>query len=1136
MKTFIDIFKTVMVAAVFLVSAVGCSDDIDYPAGSGPEGENTKLTLKINVTEATKLSRATSDSYVKSLWVGIYNASTGQRTNTQYFFTRNEDVPGHAFKTLENIECKSGNSYIVAVANYEDQTATDMRDKSTGTLAEKLEKATTWEAYCALAIEQNMASGGVDISVAEPSGELIMSGAYYESNHDAGTAPGEMKQVYISSKTAKLTGAIHLRRLWSKNTLNISAAGDIVSMELLDVEIINVPKYSWVQDRAVTAGLDGDLTTVNAGDILDSKALENSSYLTSMRFTPPSEITVKDNVYTFSFWQFENKRTGSAADYADREIEHKDAAGKNTGIYTSLCSAAAGDVNNNATYVKIHANITYKNPGSLINPDGIEVGDNAGQLPGSAASRTAEVSYIVHLGYIGKIASDFNCNRNTNYTYYITAESVGKILLEAFIENDSEHQPGAEGTVTDVTDKIETMDAHSGQFNIFLTADQVKGFTFSMRTYASGSVKSFYYNSDTDNNIPASTENDFKYYNWIELIPTGLDVGKKDSEIDKNNERIFAEYPNIVNGREGKHVYYPHELPKSGEDGQWFTVIVNEYAYERPYSYEGTIYGNKQYGDESGDNWKTYVNQPNRQAWFNVAQETSKDGESVYYKSKYALTQRSFQTYYNTSESSCETALAVEHINENFGQNIRWLGNAGASGDNGRSNLWTAVSGDPQWSSYLDVTSQQNVNAINNKVQTADTDLDLSARVYPLIKQKLMTGLTGNSGHFDTGASEQYDPQHGTDAQYINAIYACLNRNRDENGNGQIDAAELKWYLPGAGKYLRLILGRNSLSTPLMDYAQSKLYDKCGDDANTRYHYIASDGKIIWVDEGLSSSNFLNGGAWSHAPWQLRCIRNLGTNLNSPGDKEDGVDAAYNDKDYDSSTLGGVVKVKHYYGTALREPTTSPLPMHKASAPENKLARYGFEIAPRGNFANATKDREAPAQFIKTSDHTVTQAYGPSNMATYKEYSDSIAIASPCQDLNKNSGRIGWRVPNQKEIAIMMRMGILGSTAESYSWVEQSFLGFSYWTLQASQNGMGTQDGFMTCTQEHWTNFDDNKGTLGSSTEELSWNYRMVTAEPVNKIATATNWKAKYVRAVRCVRDLTAAEAEKTYSEIVNNR
>lgn len=1133
MKTFIHIFKATVLAALFATTIVACIDDIDYPKGQGPEGEAATVTLKINVAEAVKLSRATSDTYVKNLWVGIFNASSSTCTYSG-FHTTETDVTNHDnFKELKDINCKSGNSYIVAVANYDGYTATDMRDKTSGSLEDKLKDVKNWDDYCALAIEQNMAAGGVDISVAEPSNELIMSGSYYETSHSAIVVPDRMEPVYIEPNNSTLSGAIHLRRLWAKNTLNISATGDIIAMELLDIEVFNVPKYSWIQDRSVAVDVKEDIADDNAGDLMNSKALDNTSYLSSMRFTPPAEISVSDGVYSFSYWQFENKRTGTSTSYEARDREYKDGANKNTGVYTSLCPTAEGNVNNNATYVKIHANITYKNPANLVNPDGVGVGNGDNQLPPSAASRTAEVTYVVHLGYIDGIATDFNCHRNTNYIYKITAHSVGNILLEAFVEG-SEVQPGAEGTVTDVTDKIETLDAHSGVFNIFLTTEQVKGFTFSMRTYVSGSVKSFYYNSDTDNNIPSSDNEEFKYYNWIEFVPTGYDLNETDANKTPANERRFASFPNITTGRANAKVYYPHELPKSGLDGQWFTVYVNEYTYERPYGYKGTIYGTNVYGNESGTNWKSYVNQPNRQAWFNVAQEVSADGESVYFKSKYALTQRSLQTYYNMNEKSCETALGVEHINENFGQNIRWSGDVGASSDNGRSNLWTAVAGNKSWSEYLDTKSQQSVNAINNKVQTADTDLDLSARVYPLIKQKLMTGLTGNSGHFNTGASEQYDPQNGDDAQYINAIYACLNRNRDENGNGQIDEAELKWYLPGAGKYLRLILGRNSLSTPLMDYAQSKLYDKCGDDANTRFHYIASDGKIIWVDEGLSSSKFKDGGKWSHAPWQLRCIRNLGTNLNSPSDEKDGVDAAYNDKDYDSTTLGGVVKVKHYYGTALREPTTSPLPMHKASAPENKLGRYGFEIAPRGNFANATKDREAPAQFIKTSNHTIAQAYGPSNMATYKEYSDSIAIASPCQDLNNKSGRKGWRVPNQKEIAIMMRMGVLGTLAESYSWVQQWWSGT--WSLQASKDGESTKDGFMTCTQEHWTNFDDNNGTLGSSTEKLSWNYRMVTAEPVNKIATATNWKEKYVRAVRCVRDLTAAEADKSYDDIVNNR
>lgn len=1085
MKTFIDIFKTVMMAAVFLVSAVGCSDDIDYPAGSGPEGEDTKLTLKINVTEATKLSRATSDSYVKSLWVGIYNSSTGERTNTQYFFSRNEDVPGHAFKTLENIDCKSGYSYIVAVANYEDQTATDMRDKTTGPLDEKLEKATTWEAYCALAIEQNMASG-VDISIAEPSGELIMSGAYYKSNHDVGKAPGEMEPVYISSKTANLTGAIHLRRLWSKNTLNISADGDIVSMELLDLEIINVPKYSWVQDRAVTVGLDGNLTTVNAGDVIDSKALENSAYLTSPRVTPPAEITVKENVYTFSFWQFENKRTGTATNYDEREKEYKDAAGKNTGIYTSLCQTADGNSNNNATYIKIHANITYNDPkGNLQNPS-ITYPENVEPLPGSTTSRTADVTYIVHLGFIGRDAKDYNCYRNTEYTYNISARTVNQILVEAF--TNTENQPGAVGNVTDVTDKLYSLDAHYGVFNIYLEKEEISNFSFSMVTYNDNKEYRVYRDKNGNSNIEDVPK---EYYDWVELVATGNKTN------NKTYEQRLAPYP----GHGSNKILYLGDLPDSELEGQWFTVYVNEYAYE-------SRLGDANYGDEKKEKrWKKYVNQPNRQAWFNVDQAISNDGLSAYYKSKYALTQKSIQTYYNYEEESCENALGVEHLNESFGLNIRWANNVTVESDvkqivptdtdvldadRGRYNVWYSLgltSSNRSWKDFLALDTQQTINTVNNSL--AD-NLDVP-EFYAVPKQLAITsGLTGTAGRYNGAASTTIDPQSGSNAQFVNAIFACMNRNRDENGNGVIEASELKWYLPGSGKLLRVILGRNSLSTPIMDYKETTIVSNYNAEVNTLYHYITSDTKIIWGEEGLSSGLFLSGGAWQNAPWQLRCVRDLGTVIETtPSNTEvEELDPAYIPEI--ASNGGGVVHVKHYYSTALRNPTTEPILMHKISSPENKVGMYGFEIAP----ANLSFDGDNDIEYGKRPFSNVDDQ-------GYKDYAYYIANPTECIELETKTGRKGWRVPNQKEIAIIFKAKALRDRQSNRSYAYP-----------------------LTCSQLHW---DKN----GNSSPALGIDYRVVTMSPMEDKGEAT-WDK--LNALRCVRDLTAAEADKSYDDIVNNR
>ena len=46
---------------------------------------------------------------------------------------------------------------------------------------------------------------------------------------------------------------------------------------------------------------------------------------------------------------------------------------------------------------------------------------------------------------------------------------------------------------------------------------------------------------------------------------------------------------------------------------------------------------------------------------------------------------------------------------------------------------------------------------------------------------------------------------------YRNAYYACLQRNRDEDGDGTISNKEKKWYLASSGQYISLWLGRSSL-------------------------------------------------------------------------------------------------------------------------------------------------------------------------------------------------------------------------------------------------------------------------------------------------------------------------------------
>ncbi len=1111
MNRYTKIFSRLLPAIMLVMTA--CNDDIDIPATvDGPEGEDTTISLTIQAPEMSHLeSRAnmtTSEANsVRSLWVGIYSYATSRSTlsdgnnsglllqNGQHGFTSGNK--SHTRYTLTGINTKSGRSYIVAVANpdlnYGYTMDANGKLGAKSKLSDLLAQADTWDKFQSIVIEREPFQNAAVLGVPNNS-PLPMSGIYVDNEnltHPDDWTKVEPYQIPLSKNGLNLKGSIHLRRPFTQVKFNVSVSKDIVSFDVESYRVYNVPTYGWLYER-------------NAGDAMQPIVDDNTNYKPSLVY-PSTNITENNGVYSFDFWMMENKRTGRAdfcTDYQKREREYKNADGTNSGVYESLCPTAEPTLNNLATYVEIRGTLTYKNGNNVENPSQIPEGEGAGTLPGNVASRTVEATYKVHLGYAvgnneGEKARDFNNYRNSIYNYNVTVRSANSIIVEAFrIGDNPELQPGAEGVVTDVTDNLFECDAHPEVFNIYLTTEEIANFSFTMRSYYNNQEIVIYQqkkdeNGVQKNNIPERGDDNFKFYNWIELVPTGLTA-----QTEANKNRI-KEFPNLARNPNWKTqtaaqrgFYYPGELAGSGLTGQYFTVYVNEHAYV-------PRYGDANWGYEVGNNWHAYVNTTRpRQAWFNVSQETSKDGQNVYYRSKYALSQRSIQTYYNMGNNTVATALGLEHVNESFGMNIRWTKDiiANLDPDNGRYNVWLGVNGTDggseadNWSSVVKLNTSQIVNEITNsktngQMQYAQDYFNTAEKTWNVPMQNTIAGnsLSGTAGMYD-GKANQYDPQvNGNNIQYIEALQACMNRNRDENGNGVIDAAELKWYLPASGKYARIILGRRTLSNPLMNYQQSILRYACTNGGNTIYHFIASDNVIVWADEGMSSSSFYGANPeyaqYYYAPWQIRCIRNLGTDLTSVSRGEK-VTPAYDDKTKNTTTGSGVVKVNAYYGAALRDPVTTYLPMHKSNSPYNALGRYGFEIAEvdNGNTNNPnTRTNEASA-----ADY----------VRNYTTYNNAVISATPCSRLNQGTKK-GWRIPNQAEAVIMRRMGIL-------------------------RNNGNTTSQFMTCTQEYYSNATP---AVGSDTPGSA--YRILTV----RTALATAQVIGSINVVRCVRDLTAEEA-----------
>lgn len=1109
--------------ALLLLSCLfGCSDD--FVTEAVPEGERAVINLQVDLSGMEQLTRSDISSdlenRVNDLWIGVYNVNSGKRTGSTFITNdKTVDYPEPTTGSVK-LDTQSGESYIVAVANCQNNTAINIKGANSEeevNIKEHLDQADTWDKFRSLAVKQNFHDYAVvDAPTAGLSQGLVMHGSYRASGHSGTHSDDNPETVIIQPGNQTLSGRIHLRRLWTQNTINIQPDGNDIALELLDMEIVNIPEYTWIQGReqGADASVNRVLEYANAGDAVSpelpsSPDERHPRYWNSLTITPASMdvTTTKETVdgkeitktlYSYSFWQYENKRTGHIADatgdkaYAKRELEKKDDSNLDTGIYTALCPDGKLTLNNYATYLRFRANITYRNkPGDKI--DGVD-GDFS-----YVTNRTALVTYVVHLGYIGKDANDFNCYRNAQYTYNIKVKGVNNVIVEVF--RNGENQPGAEGEVNDVTETYFNLDCHFNVFNIYFTKEQLDKFNFLIRTYENNvpyEIKYFGKGNSNNINEPHDTDDkhtdpNWKYYGWVQFVRNDNITATSDL-----STAALAAFPKPAdyNGR----LYYLKDLADqksaltNGKSGQGFTVYVKEYTYEAEY-------GDTGYGNEEGNKWIGYVNQPNRIAQFNVDLQESSDKGCIYYKSKYALSQRSIQTYYDLSGIGSDekvTGLGIEHDNEVFGINLRWPSAvSGLDPDNGRYNVYLGYGGKTgvKWNTVVDHTQLQAINAINNTKQTALAyQISTSARIasVPKTVQIGSGSLNGTSGLYNGPGDKDFDPQSGSNAQYIHALNACMNRNKDENGDGIIDNEELKWYVPATGKYLRIIIGRNSLRTPLMNYDQTTLPAGCANDANTLYHFASSDSKIVWVDEGASSSAFYGGGNWSHAPWQVRCIRNLGTNFTTVT-KGEKVTPAYL-TETNSTTNGGIVKVSRYYGASLREPQTAPLPMHKSSDAYNRMARYGFEIAPRGNSFTSYTSEEATVLDGKTvipnADNT-----------SYSDYSDAIDNNTFCQKLVTATGRTGWRVPNQKEIIIMMRMGILGGAY------------------------------YATCTQEHWANY----GTPGSSTLPLSWNYRLLTVDAGSSIATA-NGGGYALNGLRCVRDLTAKEAGMSYSEIVSQK
>lgn len=548
----------------------------------------------------------------------------------------------------------------------------------------------------------------------------------------------------------------------------------------------------------------------------------------------------------------------------------------------------------------------------------------------TGASYIGNVEYTIHLGNFSARTAEsyknFTVNRNEYQKYTVTVNGVSKIVAEV---TGTEQQPGAEGVITAVSNQTNlVLDSHYESCLLKFSLSGCQNPTIIVKSPYNAMNR--YEVLGANNSIRDLSGVD---YGWVKFgkpaSTTSLNAYPENGTGLVDIRQLALE---LKTAEANKATTADHFLISDGK--VYVQAYVDEYYYsKRP--------------DNGNDaSWPEFVNAENRVLILNPTSQTSADGNSTLYPTYlFQISQRSIRTTYKTDDASIE-AFGIETWNET-----------------GRSDFGSAAS-----TTGLDDSYGWNNNKILLGVGNSGS--------WPSAAKTLgyTTSVTSNAKEAHVWFSEGIGVLEG--------YYACLSRNRDENGNGQVDADELKWYLPAINQYLLLWCGENYLygDTRLVDPADIPRITDATLYGNGAYNlYTSSNAREYWAVEGIS---YGVGGSGDG----LRCIRNLKT--------QNAATAKLSESNADTKIIK-VVGAR----TLRQQQMSGEYPMHRDRDEENSLYQ-AFKVA------------DAPL----ADAYTVDQVKNDALCASYSEATDG-----------SDAGL--WRIPNQKELMLMAQNGYLEDIA-----------------------------------------------------------------------------------------------------------
>lgn len=991
-----------------IVAFNACTDEVDFPKVVVEEGKDVTLNLKVQLQDNNVVESRTNalakENQLFDLHFYVFN-SGGDLTG--YTQATAEDMAASPGPEEVTINAKSGaNSTIYALANIKKSVTYYLDEDQKTLLTDPFNNGLTKSQLLSMRFNRRSATSGENYSPT-PSDSVFMMSGYLND--------GQPVNIDRVGSVSGGDGTIKLYRLLAKNELKINTV-EVEETITEGNQTKQRKKYGQFIPRSYrfhnvpTGGMlvpNANITTANGAS---DTYTDVSGYYALNKDSVESNYMLQTNDSTLTFYFPENLQATVSGIEAWKNRETNDyATGKK-----AFSNAPA-----NASYIEIQGDYVGK-----IEEKSLDA-DSEYEIVGDI---TADVTYTIHLGNFSQSKrnsvkfGDFNVVRNNFYKYNVSVNGVNDIIAEATVVDNN---PYAEGLVVnaigsthlnvdahyearvmtftrDVIDIVKSNNSQAGYFINIETPFWKTPKTYNVRNdgvYEGSSQVCTIENAESyfTSLLSDGRKTDFK---WVKFVRNNGDKNLPEYAVGKTN--AIKKYP----------CKYPGDNNEKAEeyDGAWINVfeLLAELYTTRDLTNSVTSDDTDIYGD-SGEvyytcfidenyyperAWTEYVNKEPRTMLIANRLDVSEDGKSLYAKVEYGISQRSIATFYLKEDS---VAFGTEIYSEENRFDQR-LGTRGTSNSNQDAHY-----------QYYDNME------ISTKTGWGDWDTWKSSsynndKLNWYINEQLVSGkLPVNIADAE-----------GVQPLYMAAAKACMSRNRDLNGDGIIngdtdgdgiieegEGDEVRWYLAGVAQYRALVFAQNVLPADSRLISEQDLSnintassswgnDDNGHNARGYYHYWTSspgNSATFWPEEGVTNNPARPSWGVSRAEL-VRCVRSLESGTSSTpkyGLTEPQLYYTYmpkaNNKN-DTIVLNGIKVNRGYI--------------------EGSLDKHN-EISELNEFYNRI--------VVAKSDITTTNSWGQTTSANI----DYTTNTDPCENYSE-SGDNGakWRLPNQKEFAIMV--------------------------------------------------------------------------------------------------------------------